>query len=415
MAKPVKQEKGTSDSKSHKRNNRRLPKSELDRLLDASPPPGRKRPVEAAEKDEETAEKKARTISPDSGDMALDEEVNDSGSAIAAEASTELLPGEAVAAAAVDGKETEIEKLRHGGSMTQRPEEIARVKNIDKIEMGRHIVSTWYFSPYPIDNLPGSGTLDTLFLCEFCLCHFIERATLHRHRRKCTLRHPPGNEIYRKGSLSFFELDGSKQKSYCRNLCLLSKLFLDHKTLYYDMDVFLFYILVETDEYGSHILGYFSKEKQSQDAYNLACILTLPQHQKKGYGRLLIAFSYELSKAEKVCGSPEKPLSDLGLLSYKSYWLDVLLSLFKQVKEQGKKEISVKEMTEFTMISNPDIHNRLIADGILRYHRSKGYLLLIPQEVQIRHSEAQTKIRTTIDATCLTWTPPKKVIATRQR
>lgn len=29
---------------------------------------------------------------------------------------------------------------------------------------------------------------------------------------KCNLRHPPGNEIYRKGTISFFEIDGRKNK-----------------------------------------------------------------------------------------------------------------------------------------------------------------------------------------------------------
>lgn len=104
-----------------------------------------------------------------------------------------------------------------------------------------------------------------------------------------------------------FEVDGKKNKIYCQNLCLLAKLFLDHKTLYYDVEPFLFYIMTECDSRGCHMVGYFSKvhsklvelaceltlfsqEKNSPDDYNLACILTLPPFQRKGYGKLLISF-----------------------------------------------------------------------------------------------------------------------------
>ena len=144
-----------------------------------------------------------------------------------------------------------------------------------------------------------------------------------------------GNEIYRKDNISFFEIDGRKNKTYAQNLCLLAKLFLDHKTLYYDTDPFLFYVMCEYDDVGFHIVGYFSKEKESSEDYNVACILTLPPYQRKGFGKLLIEFSYELSKFEGKSGSPEKPLSDLGLLSYRSFWTHAILSVLLDVQNKA--------------------------------------------------------------------------------
>ena len=62
-------------------------------------------------------------------------------------------------------------------------------------------------------------------------------------------------------SISVFEVNGSDHKIYCQNLCLMAKLFLDHKTLYFDVEPFLFYILTEVDEQGCHVVGYFSKAR----------------------------------------------------------------------------------------------------------------------------------------------------------
>lgn len=115
---------------------------------------------------------------------------------------------------------------------------------------------------------------------------------------KCKMRHPPGDEIYRDGAISIFEVDGRKNKIYCQNLCLLSKMFLDHKSLFYDVEPFLFYVMTELDDSGSRFVGYFSKEKRSPKDYNVSCIMTLPVRQRQGWGNLLIDFS----KYRLLCG-----------------------------------------------------------------------------------------------------------------
>lgn len=293
--------------------------------------------------------------------------------------------------------EDEIKKLRTSGSMTQNPHEVARVRNLNKIIMGQYEIEPWYFSPYPIELTD----VDQIYIDDFTLQYFSSKKQYERYRKKCTLRHPPGNEIYRDDHISFFEIDGRKQRTWCRNLCLLSKLFLDHKTLYYDVDPFLFYCMTQRDELGHHLVGYFSKEKESADGYNLACILTLPQYQRKGYGRLLIEFSYELSKKEGKVGSPEKPLSDLGLLSYRAYWSEILIKL---LVEHGK-DITIDEISSLTSMNTTDILHTAKTLNILRYYKGQ-HIIFLNEDILIRYDFLQKKQRNHIDSNKLIWKVP---------
>jgi len=244
---------------------------------------------------------------------------------------------------------------------------------------------------------------DKLYICEYTLKYFHKKSTLEKHKRTVAMRSPPGDEIYRNGKLSVFEVDGKKQRLYCQNLCLLSKLFLDHKTLYFDVDPFLFYILCEVDEHGAHIVGYFSKEKVSPDGYNLACILTLPQYQRRGFGKFLISFSYLLSKAEGKVGSPEKPLSDLGKVSYRSYWSYVLLS---EIYNAGDMPLTIKGLSELTCITPEDIVSTLTALDIVRYWKGQ-HVVCISRSAVADHLAKNRSAKYFAKAEGLRWKPPK--------
>ncbi|KAF7592456.1 hypothetical protein BBP40_000237 [Aspergillus hancockii] len=270
---------------------------------------------------------------------------------------------------------------------------------IKYINFGGYEIETWYAAPYPEEYSRNR----VLYICEFCLKYMNSDYVAWRHKLKCPAKHPPGDEIYRDGSISIFEVDGRKNPVYCQNLCLLAKLFLGSKTLYYDVEPFLFYIMTEFDDLGCHFVGYFSKEKRPSSANNVSCILTLPIHQRKGYGNLLIDFSYLLTRIEGKTGSPEKPLSDMGLVSYRNYWR---LILSYQLRNQ-KTPLSIVELSERTGMTADDIVSGLEAlRALVRDPVTKTYALRLDYkyfEECIGGWESKGYVQLNPDA--LVWTP----------
>ncbi|KAF9074025.1 acyl-CoA N-acyltransferase [Rhodocollybia butyracea] len=262
-------------------------------------------------------------------------------------------------------------------------------RNFDQVYVGEWLIKTWYFSPYPLtenedaepalsqgsnplpNRIPGltrttlrahgrtsellaggmgrRGEKEILYVCEMCFKYMTDGSAWEGHKKQCTMSHPPGRKVYQRGAHTIWEVDGAKEKLYCQNLSLFGKLFIDIKTLFFDTENFLYYVLTDATRNSDHMLGYFSKvnifpesivplpsllqEKRSYDDYNLACIITLPPFQRKGFGRLMIEFSYELSRRAGKVGTPERPLSDLGLRSYLAYWVSTLIRFFRKLLE----------------------------------------------------------------------------------
>lgn len=135
--------------------------------------------------------------------------------------------------------------------------------------------------------------------------------------------------------------------------------------------------------------------------YNLACILTFPSSQRKGYGKFLINFSYELSKKEDKVGSPEKPLSDLGNVSYRSYWASILVRILRQYSSSS---LSIMDLSKMTSFLSDDIITTLKSLQLLQYINNE-YVLYVPNEILDRLVEKYPLNCHMVDPDRIFWTP----------
>ncbi|GMR32950.1 hypothetical protein PMAYCL1PPCAC_03145, partial [Pristionchus mayeri] len=283
------------------------------------------------------------------------------------------------------------------------------VKNVEKVMMNGFVMSSWYFSPYPFPN----ATDVTLYICDFCLVYTDNMKGMSFHKKVCVEKAPPGDEIYRdtwQGThIALFEVHGKHNKTYCQSLCLLSKLFLDHKTLYFDVDTFIFYILCEVRDDGVRIMGHFSKEMQSEN--NLACIMILPPYQNKGYGKLLIQLSYELSRREGWIGTPEKPLSDLGKVTYRSYWLNRIIDYYASEPEVTERFLAT-ELSQRVQLATDDIISTMENYGLEKHLRatstgfkSPSHIFMNPTILQVFLSKRSSRKKLLLKKQNLKWKP----------
>lgn len=259
------------------------------------------------------------------------------------------------------------------------------------------------------DGLP---MLERLYVCPSCFKYAKELVAWWGHVKLCQQRaHVPGNKIYvhpkgrrtvyvaqdgsrgpgqkkrrgegniryveevvqDEGEWSLWEVDGEQDVLFCQNLSLFAKLFLDNKSVFFDVTGFNYFLLVYTPPsvetpsgvpaapVTPQITGFFSKEKMSWDNNNLACILIFPPWQRKGLGALLMGASYEISRREGIMGGPEKPISDLGKKGYQRFWAGEIarwllsLDVAQTDQEQGQETlVDVEDCSQATWITPED-------------------------------------------------------------
>ncbi|KAB8336825.1 hypothetical protein FH972_021134 [Carpinus fangiana] len=181
--------------------------------------------------------------------------------------------------------------------------------SIYSVVLGDQLMKPNYPSLHREDLLGGQKTIGVarLYVCPRCFKYTIEVVDHIAHWDYCKENlEIPGLMIYESADQSIYEFDGTNEWLFAQNLCLFAKLFIETKSVCYDVSTFLYYLLVKAGKHGPEIVGFFSKEKLSWDNNNLACIVVFPPWLKQGLGQVLMAASYALSQRDGRLGGPER-------------------------------------------------------------------------------------------------------------
>lgn len=235
--------------------------------------------------------------------------------------------------------------------------------------------------------------LDNLYVCEYCFKYTSIKYKYQAHRAACRHNKPLptiGKLVYRDDDSPYLirKVKGYEDTLFCQNLCLFGKLFLDDKSVFYNVDQFEYFVLygfddndiqADTKEPNFKPMGFFSKETISWDGNNnLACICIFPPYQRKHLGTLLIEFLYAVAKVTpgQSLSGPEFPLSAFGKVSYYRFWSQKL-SIFLLDYLNKRPKFSLQEVAELTGFRKEDIMLTLDYMKVLQVQKSGDLSILL--------------------------------------
>lgn len=211
--------------------------------------------------------------------------------------------------------------------------------------------------------------LDEIYVCQHCFKYSSNRRLLQEHKLHCKLndKYPRiGRLVYKDDERSclIVHVRGYQERLFCQNLSLFSKLFLDDKSVFYNVDSFDFFIVYGLDDQkrsyfsGKYLpMGYFSKELLSwENNNNLACICVFPPFQGRHLGWLMVEFLYALAKVTpgQLESGPEFPLSASGKSIYFNFWSRKLVPFLYTYIER-RQEFTLGDLASETGFRKEDI------------------------------------------------------------
>ena len=76
-------------------------------------------------------------------------------------------------------------------ALEKKHEALTKVKYINKVQLGKYEIDTWYFSPYPKEY----GKQSKLWICQYCLKYMKLETTYIQHLSDCRWDQPLGKRF----------------------------------------------------------------------------------------------------------------------------------------------------------------------------------------------------------------------------
>lgn len=338
-----------------------------------------------------------------------------------------MAPNEVLLSMSALPTESKSSKGSVGGTRLQAGDEYGVLSNpnIGLVVFGDYVFQTWYGNgayfassgdqELGIDTMklnalllrrktPQASSdgiwLAQLYVCEHCFKYSSDAQKMTLHRTLCPLKKPfppLGKLVYSDTRAPYLikQVRGYTHELFCQNLSLFGKLFLEDKSVYYNVECFEFYILYgfdpEDEEISGSVLrkyfkpmGFFSREINSWDAdNNLACICIFPPYQRLHLGQLLIEFLYALASVTPHMArlGPEYPLSPYGRISYLRFWAKKLASVIS-TDYATKDKVTLVQLGNATGFRKEDILLALEYMEILEEDPENGKVFLKVANVQ---------------------------------
>lgn len=96
-------------------------------------------------------------------------------------------------------------------------------------------------------------------------------------------------------------------------------------------------------------------------------------------------------------------MSDLGKLSYRSYWTYVLL----ETLSNNEGALSVRDISEMTAIKTEDIISTLQSLNLIKYWKGQHIISVSQKLIDQHRASKAVKGGMFCHADCLRWVPPK--------